>query len=135
MADKLGVDLREGRAVQAQLREKRRFTRYDVAGSILGSWYNGDVELEVMLLDASRQGLGVLVDQNLSSGDELLLRLDREQNGVSEVKFVVRWCRDEASSNGVPGLEDIKRCGLKVLAPEFDPVSFLREVEGIRLEE
>ena len=113
--------------------EKRQFIRYAIEGHVDGDWFNDDHPLEVMVVDVSSKGLGILAQPSPRAGDKVTLNL--EDNNLKSVAFIVKWCRHDISPDDVPGLEDMKRCGLELESQDLDLVELLKTHEGIHIED
>ena len=114
-------------------KEKRQFIRYAIEGHVDGDWFNNDHPLDVMVVDVSSNGIGILAHPSPSAGDKVTLNFHK--NTVKSVAFTVRWCRHDISPDDVPGLEDMKRCGLEIESQDLDLVELLKNHEEIHIED
>ena len=115
--------------------ELRRYPRYRVEGNVPGRWIWGNSEIEVFLVDASYNGVGILVDRQLGPGDKLKLQLPELSQDTDTIEFVVRWCIADSASMSVPGLEGLNQCGLEVRASNFSVVDFFASLDSVIVEQ
>ena len=117
--------------------ERRRYVRFALSGELPGIITNaGGVVFEVLPVDVSQCGLGLLLDPGPKIGDELILRINGESDTPQEFLFVVKWTAKEATIAELPGLAALKHCGLAMVAPkDINLVEFLASFGGVNIEE
>lgn len=117
--------------------ERRRFLRFALSGELPGVIVTGnDDAFDVLPVDVSEFGLGLLLNPGPKLGDTLFLRINPDGINPMEFVFTVRWTSKESSIAELPGLSDLKHCGLELVAPiDINLVEFLASFGGVSIEE
>lgn len=121
----------EARAIP---RERRQFLRYALTGDLPGRLTNAaGVVFNVVTVDVSRRGLGLLLDPAPQEDEMLTLTLEG-QRGRSIV-MEVRWSEQHHEFDSLPGLQSMRRCGLMAQERKIDLVTILAKYDCVQIEE
>jgi hypothetical protein len=98
---------------QAGKVERRRQPRRELLGALPGDIVGDDDQVyEVIPVDVSQQGLGLLLEPEPKVGERLELKISSSQR----LTFEVKWIKKEQQLNSLVGsLDALCRCGLKYL--------------------
>jgi len=112
--------------------EKRRHKRFSVSGHLQGRLLTsrGGAALTFMLIDASKHGLGLIIDESVQSGDALELHLDEQISG--SLLLQVSWVQPTEVDLGQ---ESMYRCGLALMNESLDLEQILRSIDTVMLED
>jgi len=116
--------------------ERRKHVRFALSGELPGNLTNASgQDFAVLPVDVSMVGLGVLLDPGPSLGERLSLTI-RQGDHEQELVFVVKWTAAESFICELPGLDQLRHCGLELEAPtDFNLVHFLSSFAGVSIEE
>lgn len=118
---------------RANPRERRQFIRYALTGELPGQLTNeAGVVFNVVTVDVSRRGLGLLLDPAPEVEERLTLTLEGRGGTVA---LEVRWTAIHHEFDSLPGLQSMRRCGLYVLDRKADLVTVLAKYDGMQIEE
>jgi hypothetical protein len=109
--------------------DKRIFTRYGLRGNIPGTIRSGGKSVEILVVDLSQEGLGLMLDPAPKVGDVINLEIDQPRTII--VPLTVIWSRD---ADNVPGLNTMKRCGLKCNDASLDLVEIFSKLKDIQID-
>lgn len=120
----------------AKTQERRRHVRYALTGTIPGHVQGSNgVRYEVVTVDVSVRGIGLLLEPTPAVQDRLNISFDNDQGG-EVLSFEVRWLSENHELTNVPGLEQMRRCGLSLLDHHVDDlVDFLATIDCLQIEE
>ena len=114
--------------------EKRRELRYGVTGMPNAKllFPAGD-EITFFFVDASKHGLGIIVDTPIQIGANVLLTI--EDTELHKLHLEVRWIApvDLLATSTAPSLS-LYRCGLQAKDSELDLVSIISKCQNVSLE-
>lgn len=114
--------------------DKRRELRYGVTGMPNAKLRapNGD-DVVFFFVDASKHGVGIVVDTLIKIGEHLHLTIDDKCH--CELAFEVRWILPVELLAEATGLNStLYRCGLQVNDSSVDIISILSQCENVSLE-
>lgn len=119
---------------RANPRERRQFVRYALTGELPGRLTNeAGTVFNVVTVDVSRHGLGLLLDPAPDEDEKLVLTLEGPRGG--NVLLEVRWSTIQHEFDSLPGLQSMRRCGLLVLDRKIDLVTVLAKYDCVQIEE
>jgi hypothetical protein len=114
--------------------EKRRDLRYGVTGMPNAKLLSpGGDEITFFFVDASKHGLGIIVDTPIQIGANVLLTI--EDTELHKFNLEVRWLVlvDLLATSTEPN-QSLYRCGLQAIDSELDVVSILSKCQNVSLE-
>jgi hypothetical protein len=113
--------------------ERRRHKRFAVMGKLPAKIYNknGDL-LTYIVVDVSKRGLGLLVDEKVSRNETVLVRFDIVK--IKDTEMTVRWAV-ESDDHGLGFDTPVYRCGLEVISDDNDLETIFRTIDGMILED
>lgn len=118
---------------RANPRERRQFIRYALTGELPGRLTNqSGVVFNVVTVDVSRRGLGLLLDPAPEVGETLILTLEG-RGGL--IPLEVRWSAVHHEFDSLPGLQSMRRCGLQAMDRKIDLVTVLAKYDYVQIEE
>lgn len=111
--------------------DQRSQPRYHLSGPLPGIWLSQDGQpLEILPVDVSKIGLGLLIDPAPRAGD-IIIWQTQHPNESFEFKVIWTITPREAS---LPNMESLRRCGLVLQTPRGDLLevcsNFLRGSEN-----
>lgn len=119
---------------RANPRERRQFVRYALTGELPGRLTNAaGMSFNVVTVDVSRRGMGLLLDPAPEENEKLVLTLEGPRGG--NILFEVRWSAVHHEFDSLPGLSSMRRCGLMVVDRKIDLVTVLAKYDCVQIEE
>ena len=106
--------------------ERRKYPRFAASGKLPAVLRKSDDELSFFLVDVSEKGLGVVLDEEINAGTELILEFNDSKDTIV---LILTWTFKSGS------WPDIYRCGLKVKDTKLDLVKIVNGFEGVFLED
>lgn len=120
-------------------REKRRFTRYNISGTVPCDVFDrAGNRLEAVFMDVSVKGAGMILEPGPRPGDYLEVRFDGPQTVC--LRFKVQWVASNAAIQKIADLTNMERVGLALMEPvpnhaDFNFVDFLQQFGSLEISE
>ena len=106
------------------LQERRNDIRYSVSGLVPMELKKEDgTSIDAVFLDASRTGVGMIVEPTLKVDQQMMLKL----SGSYELQVSVRWIKKPVGFNSSNG-PSFHRAGLSLIMDENNPKLNLLEI-------
>jgi len=117
--------------------DRRRHVRYTITGRLPGVLSDAEGSaFEVLPVDISLRGLGILIDPGPVSGATLTLTINHLNSGINHLVFTVKWTAMDSTMIEIPGLDQMLHCGLELVDPTtIDLVEFLGDFAEMAIEE
>jgi len=119
--------------------DRRADPRYSISGSLPGELKSDDGhEYNVMPVDISRRGMGILIEPAPKPGAVISLEVLEDEPGKDNqiLHFTIRHVLDN-SMRSVSGLVDMKRCGIEIVDPDrsLDLIHFFAQYDTLIIQE
>jgi hypothetical protein len=110
---------------------KRSALRYALRGNISGTFRNARGEaMEILLIDISKRGMGLLVSSGPAAGEQISLELFGADK--QKLSFQVKWSANKETEE-LPGI-NMRRCGLQVMEDGVDLVEIVGKMREIQID-
>ncbi|MBF0440822.1 MAG: PilZ domain-containing protein [Oligoflexales bacterium] len=115
--------------------ERRLYNRFALRGTLPGDLRdkNGN-RLDIVTVDVSSNGMGLLIDPAPKIGDMLSLSMTKDGQPIDLI-FKVEWIQPAAGLVDIPGVEDAKRCGVLLKNDGINLLELLSGFNSVHIEE